>query len=158
MIAEPEIAATTKTLGSPRDREVLGWITLIFTLLMAPAAFSLLSQLTEIPASGAIFFFGTCLGAMSVLFYNYGSWKTFGDCMYVCMRTVVVALFVLAVLLFVVLCGGGFLGLLILFVYYGLPIYLGAGAVALAAAACAGGAFTFGALQIVKMVSQHGRP
>jgi hypothetical protein len=143
---------------STRDREALGWIAFVLLVLTAPLELSTNRFLTQIPGWGGILLVGLCLGVLSVLFYNYPSWKAFGECMYVSLRSVL-ALFVVlgAASLIAMLVAPQLIGLLVLFVYYGGPVYVWLAMIALACATCAGGAFTFVVLQVSKLSSRQGR-
>jgi len=160
------MTATIEMRTLAKRRWTIGCVALVLTSLIAIAIFRAEKNLNEVPSWGAVALCGTCLGIFSVLMYHFRGWKSFGECMHVSLMPVAVLYIVLGLLLLVgmfaslVLRGVEAMVLLplVLLIYFGGALYLALLAALLCLSSCAGGAFIFGAMRVMKLVAEAGRP
>ena len=159
------MASTPEILTLANRRLIVGLVSFVLTSLIATSIFTAERKSHDVPGWGEVIVCGVCMGMFSALFYNYGSWKSLGDCMRVSLIPVAVLFVVLGLLLlvgmFVSLVRLGVEGMvflpLVLLVYYGGAIFLPLAAAVLALSSCVGGAFIYGAMQIMKLAAEAGR-
>lgn len=159
MTSTPEI----QTLAN--RRLIVGLVSFVLTSLIATSIFAAQIKSHDVPGWEEVILCGLCMGVFSVLLYNYGSWKSFGDCMVVSVIPVAVLFVVLGLLLLVgMLVSLVRVGIeamvllpLVLLVYFGGAIFLPLAAAVLASSSCVGGAFIYGAMRMMKLAAGAGR-
>jgi len=157
--------ATAAEIRREKKQETIGLAASVFLLLSAPKTF-LLEKTFAVSGWDAILWLGACLGILCVLFYNRNAGKNFWHCMYLSLTPVMAVylalgiLFVVSMIVAVAMKGPAFaiLPALILFTYYGGPVYLWMATIAFATASCVGGALAFAALRINKLFAETRRP
>lgn len=158
------MAVTPEILILTNRRLTVGLVSFVLTSLIATSIFAAERKSHDVPGWGEVILCGICMGVFSVLLYNYGSWKSFGDCVRVSLMPVAVLFVFLGLLLLagmlvaLVRVGVGAMVLLplVLLVYFGGAIFLPLAAALLALSSCGGGAFIYGAMRIMKLAAQAG--
>lgn len=160
------MATTPGKRALAKRRWIIGSVALVLTSLIATIIITLERKVNGVPGWGEAVLCGLCPGALSVLIYNYRGWKSFSECMHVSVMPVaalgmVLGIFtLLCLLLALVLRGVSFmlLTLLVPLVYFGGAFYLPLVMVALTMLSCAGGAFIYSALWIMRLATVGQRP
>lgn len=156
-------APETQTLAN--RRLIVGFVSFVLTSLIATLIFAVERKSHDVPGWGEVTFCGVCMGLFSVFLYNYGSWKSFGDCLRVSLIPIAFLFVVLGLLLLagmlVTLVRGGVEAMvllpLVVLVYFGGAILLPLAAAVLALSSCVGGSFIYGAMRIMKLAAEAGR-
>lgn len=156
---------TRETQTLAKRRLIVGFGSFVLTSLIAMWIFAAESKSRDVPGWREVILCGVCMGVFSVLLYNYGGWKSFGECMRVSLLPVAILLVVLGLLLLVgmlvslVRVGVEAMVLLplVVFVYYGGALLLPLAAAVLCLSSCVGGGFIYGAIRIMKLAAESGR-
>jgi hypothetical protein len=108
----------------------------------------------------AVILCAMCLGAIAVLIYSYGGWRTFRECMQACLMPVAAlykssGLFVVAAMIWQPIQGSILTMFVIpvaLLLYYPTVIFFVVVAILLIALSCAGGSAMYAVLQLMRLM------
>ena len=159
--------ATAEEIRREKKQKTIGLAASVLLMLSAPETF-LLEKTFTVPGWDAILWLGACLGILCVLFYNRNAGKNFWQCMYSSLTPLIAVylalgvLIVLSMVVMIVMKGPAYaimpIPALILFTYYGGPLYLWMATIAFLTASSGGGALAFAALRASKFFAEARRP